>query len=284
MTHLDCLPCFLRHSLDAARMVSADPALHEELIRETARWISTMDLALPQPIIAARLHRRIRELTGKEDPYREARDRQNQVAQRLLPGLESLVKESPDPLYSSVSVAIAGNVIDMGMKSEVTEADVRQAIKQAMEKPFAGDMSAFRDECSRARKILYLADNAGEIILDRLLIEQIGPEKITLAVRGAPVINDAILRDAETAGLLDIVEVIDNGSDAPGTVLADCSPGFNRRFAEADMIVSKGQGNFESLHGDDCRIFFLFKVKCHVNAARARQPLGTHVLARNGHP
>ena len=158
---------------------------------------------------------------------------------------------------------------------------MRRSIDQALAEPFTGDQDGFRQALSKAHKILYLADNAGEIAFDRLLIEQLLPERVTLAVRGAPVINDATMDDARAVGLHEIVEVIDNGSDAPGTILADCSEDFNRRFAEADLILAKGQGNFETLSDDHRKIYFLFKAKCPVIAAHVGLPVGTHVLARS---
>jgi damage-control phosphatase, subfamily I len=281
-TCIDCLPCFLRQALDAARMVSPEPVIHERIIREVVRWIGEMDLHESPPVTAQRIHRRLREITGVEDPYRAAKDHFNRMALSLLPELRIQIKAAPDPLNMAVRLAIAGNVIDMGAHSQVTEADVRESCSHALQEPFTGDMSAFRQSAAEARSILYLADNAGEIVFDRLLIEQLMPAPVTLAVRGAPVINDATLTDARAAGLHDIVEVIDNGSDAPGTILEDCSRDFNRRFIESDMIIAKGQGNFESLSEEKRSVYFLFKAKCPVIAADVGLPIGSHVLARTG--
>ncbi|MBN2451771.1 MAG: DUF89 family protein, partial [Lentisphaeria bacterium] len=124
----------------------------------------------------------------------------------------------------------------------------------------------------------YLADNAGEIVLDRLLVDELPAGRVTVAVRGGPILNDATLDDARQAGLCDRVEVIDNGSDAPGTILADCSPKFRRRFAAADLILAKGQGNFETLSEVAAPLCFLLKVKCPVIAGHTGLPLGTQVL------
>jgi len=129
-----------------------------------------------------------------------------------------------------------------------------------------------------AKSILYLADNAGEIVFDRLLIEQLPRERVTVAVRGAPILNDVTWVDATTVGVDTLVKVIDNGSDAPGTVLADCSDAFQKQFAEADLIISKGQGNFETLSDSPENIFFLFKAKCPVVADQVGCPVGTQVL------
>jgi len=171
-------------------------------------------------------------------------------------------------------------VIDLGIKGNVDENDLRVSIRKALAEPLVGDLDALRREVEKARSILYLADNAGEIVLDYLLIEQLGPARVTLAVRGAPVLNDATLVDARAVGLDVMVAVIDNGSDAPGTVLEDCSEAFLERLAEADVIVAKGQGNYETLSQEARNLFFLFKAKCPVIAEHAGVSLGAHVLAR----
>lgn len=170
--------------------------------------------------------------------------------------------------------------LPIGVNGKLTEAEVYAAFEQALSKPLVGDTEAFRQAVAKATAILYLADNAGEIACDRLLIQQLLPVRVTLVVRGGAVINDATRVDAEAARLHELVEVIENGSDAPGTLLSDCSEDFRKRFAEADLIIAKGQGNFETLSDAEANIFFLFKVKCPVIAAHVGLPVGTHVLTR----
>jgi len=280
-TSLDCIPCFVRQALDAARMASTDPVVHEQIMREVLRWISEMDLNQSPPLMAQRIHRRLREITSIEDPYRKVKDYQNQMALELLPELEAMVRAAQDPLTMAVRLAIAGNVIDMGVKGSVSGSEVRQSIDQALKEPFSGEEAGFRQSVEEAEDILYLADNAGEIVFDRLLIEQLSPSRVTLAVRGTPIINDATITDARAAGLHEIVKIIDNGSDVPGTILEECSKEFRRRFARADLVLSKGQGNYETLSNEPYNIFFLFKVKCPVIAAHVDLPVGTHVLAHS---
>jgi len=279
-TSLECIPCFARQALEAARFVTDDPAVHERVLRDVLRSAAEMDLAQCPPVVAQRIHRHLRQLTGVDDPYRAVKDGFNRMALDMLPDLSARVHQAADPLGMALRLAIAGNVIDLGVNGGLTEDEVRQAVAAALDESFQGDVEGFRQAIKAAGDILYLADNAGEIVFDRLLIEQLPSERVTVVVRGGPVLNDATITDAEVAGLCDLVEVIDNGSDAPGTILADCSESFRRRFTAADMIIAKGQGNFETLSDETANIYFLFKAKCPVIGDHVGLPVGTHVAVR----
>ncbi|MFO7937536.1 MAG: ARMT1-like domain-containing protein [Kiritimatiellia bacterium] len=280
--YLDCIPCLIRQTIDASTSVTDDPAVHEKMLKEVLLWCSKVDFSTSAPVMASRIHRRLRELTGIEDPYAEIKAEQNRLAMQLLSELEHDLETAEDPLQLSVRLAIAGNIIDLGAKGTVEKEDIHDSINRALQRDVDGDFELFRSELEKADKILYLADNAGEIVFDRLLIERLPMEKVILAVRGKPVINDVTVKDAEQCGLTDIVKVIDNGSDAPGTVLSECSDEFRRIFDEADVIISKGQGNYETLSDVDANIFFLFKVKCKLVAEQSGMEIGSQVLMRTG--
>ena len=277
-TTLDCLPCLFRQALDAARRASGDAGLHERFLRETAAWVSGEDLQQPPPVLAQRLHRRLRELTGVADPYAAAKARDNVLALSLLPELRNRVASAPDPLALAVRLAIAGNLIDLGPSQQLSTEEVLASLGAAERAPLAGDVDGLRRAADGAASILYLADNAGEIVVDRLLIERLGPERITGAVRGEACLNDATVEDAEAAGLTGFVRVIGNGSDVPGTVLEMCDEAFREAFASAGLVIAKGQGNFETLTAAPRDICFLFKVKCAVVAARSGLPLGAQAI------
>ncbi|MBN2574132.1 MAG: DUF89 family protein [Deltaproteobacteria bacterium] len=276
--YLDCIPCFLRQALDAVRRITDDARLHEQIVREVLRLAADLDLNRPPPWVAQSIHRRLHELTGVDDPYRQEKDRFNRLAAAMLPELRTTVRQAPRSLTAAAQMAIAANVIDLGVKSALGVDQASEALRNACAVDAHGDFAELQRQANQARAILYLADNAGEIVIDRLLIEELGPERVTLVVRGKPVINDATIEDARAAGLCELVTVIDNGSDAPGTILDDCSAEFRERFRKADLIVAKGQGNFETLSGVDANLFFLFKVKCPVIAHHTGLPLGLHVL------
>ncbi len=281
-TTLDCVPCLFRQALDSARMFSRDPAVHEKILRDVLGWCRAMDMTKPAPVMGQRIHRRLRQLTGVKDPYRAAKNIQNKLALRLLPKMRRALAGSRDRLELAARIAIAGNIIDMGAYGDIGLKGIEKAVKQALAEPLRGGMPAFRREAARAASILYLADNAGEIVFDRLLIEELGPARVTLAVRGGPVINDAVLADARAAGLYKLVRVIDNGSDAPGTVLEETSREFKALFMSADLVIAKGQGNYETLSEAPRPVYFLFKAKCPVIAERAGVKVGAQVLARSG--
>jgi len=283
-TFFDCIPCIVRQTLDSVRLVSSDEVLHERLLREVLRSAAEMDLDRTPPEMIQSIHRRIRDLTDHNDPYKQIKDSLNRAALDLYPTLRTWVDESNNFLETAARLAISGNVIDFGVNSQLSETDIRQSCMHALSTSLDGNVDEFWDAVCNAQKILYLADNAGEIVFDRLLIEQMPLEKITVVVRGFPVINDATIADAEDTGITELVEVIENGSDAPGTILADCSESFVKRFNEADLIIAKGQGNYETLRKTDKDIYFLLKIKCPVIARDIGCQIDSLVMRRSAMP
>lgn len=280
-TLLECVPCFLRQSLDACRMVTDDPVVHEQVLRETLRLVAEMPFERPPPWMGQRIHKLLREATGNRDPYAEVKRRSNALALALYPVLKKHVRGSSDAFATAVGLAIAGNVIDFGCRNQVDDDEVRKAVEDAMHFPLnEAAVADLHQAIEGARDILYLADNAGEIVFDRLLIEQMPQDRVTLVARGGPVINDATREDVEAAGLDSLVPVIDNGSDVPGTILESCSAAFRARFAQCDLVIAKGQGNYETLEGEDQNIFFLLKVKCPVIAGDIGCDIGQTLVRR----
>ena len=277
-TQTDCVSCFLRQAGEVARFATDDDAVRATMTAEARRITASADLAMPPVALGQRVHRMLRATSGDPDPYRPAKSRYNRLVTELVPELRAMIDQALDPLAVAVRLAIAANVIDFAAHGDLTATEVLVALRAAAGQPLHADLAAFRAALATAERVLYLTDNAGEIAVDRLLIERIGPRRVTVAVRGGAVINDATRADADEVGLPGLVEVIDNGSDAPGTLLADCSQAFLARFAAADLIIAKGQGNYESLIEVPRPIFLLFKVKCAVVAEHAGLPLGSHAL------
>jgi len=281
MTSLECVPCLIRQTIDAAGLSSSDPVFHERALRDILRRISGEDFSLTPPVIASMIHRRLRELSGVSDPYSPMKKSFNRLILSITDLLEEKIEGSEQPLLAATRLAIAGNVIDFGAHSGITEPEVLASIEASYSMKLAGDHEYFLEKVSSAGSILYIADNAGEIVFDRLLIERLGPSRVTLAVRGFPVINDATMDDAREAGLDRIVHVIENGSDIPGTQLSACSPEFRRHYDGADMVIAKGQGNYETLSDEEREIFFLLKVKCRIISDHTGLPVGTHAIIRS---
>ena len=264
-TCFDCLPCLIRQTLDAARTLNLDDKKTGELLKQTLGLAQQFDWNLPPPVIARDIHRLIREITGDPDPYLSQKTAHMERALELLPEVEKAVADSEDPFLTAVKFSIAGNAMDLAAGTSV-ETDVYKLFKEALGHSI--DRSAvirFKETISTARDVLFLADNCGEIVFDRPLLEQIGA-KVTVAVRGAPVINDATLADAGRSGLTDRFRVISNGADVPGTWLPECSEKFIMSFNYADLVVAKGQGNYETLSDAERSVFFLFLAKCPVVA------------------
>ena len=245
---------------------------------------SEMNFSQSPPAMAQKIHWFIREITGVDDPYLEVKNRFNTLALQLYPKLKQQIEASIDPIETAVQLAIAGNIIDFGVNSDIEPSQVERTIAESLKDPLdAESLGVFKDVISQAKDILYLGDNAGEIVFDRLLIEQLPFEKITFVVKGGPILNDAVMEDAQIVGLTDIVNVIDNGSDAPGIILDDCSETFRRRFDKSDVVIAKGQGNYETLNDVDKTIFFLVRPKCNVLAQHLGYEIGSLVLSGSSH-
>jgi damage-control phosphatase, subfamily I len=280
-SYLDCIPCFIRQSLDSIRRVSNDESIHQEVLRSILDKTSKMDLNESPPSMAQFIHRLIRKKTGVTDPYREIKQYFNREILAMFDDLKSRIEQSSDPIETAVRLAIAGNIIDLGARNQVNQHIIQEAIDHALANQLAWDRQEFIEAIENAETILYLADNAGEIVFDWLLIEQLPIQKITVAVRGYPILNDVTLDDVKEIGLDKIVSVIDNGSDVPGTILSDCSENFVERFNQASMVISKGQGNYETLSNVDQDIFFMLKAKCPVIAGDIGCKVGDMVFQRS---
>ncbi|MFC1489604.1 DUF89 domain-containing protein [Candidatus Latescibacterota bacterium] len=281
-TYYDCIECFVRQALDAARLLTDDKKIHENILSKVISMSSEMNFYLSPPEQGKLIHKFIRDILKDDDPYREIKNRSNNFAMKLYPELKVKIEQSPDPVGMALRLAIAGNIIDMGASSHYDETLILDTIEESLKMPiFPDSIDDFKEAVDNAEKILYLGDNAGEIVFDRLLIEQLPREKITFVVRGTPVINDATLIDAHEIGLTNIVKVIDNGSNAPGTIIGDSSPEFRALFENAELIIAKGQGNYESLSDTYKNIVFLLMAKCSVIARDIGCDIGNMIVKRS---
>ncbi len=262
-TYLDCIPCFFKQALFAARAAIDDEETIKQVLDRIGMLVSEIPLHSSPPETGREVYRAVREITGVEDPFASLKAESIKKALALYPSLKEMVEVSGDPLETAVSLAVAGNIIDFGANPDF---QLEQDIQQALQKePVINHYEAFRNRIEVAHKILYLADNAGETVFDKLLIKVMA-KHVIYAVRDRPVINDATVEDAVKSGLDQVARVVSSGCDAPGTILNRCSEEFLDYFKRADLIISKGQGNYETLSGEQRPIFYLLKAKCPVIA------------------
>lgn len=273
-----CIVCLFRLASRAARTATKDPRLQGQVIDRLADELPKMPADTIPPQVGRRIQQIVRDVTGDGDPFREAKRRGNALGLTHFPGLRQRVEQAADPLLEAVRLAVAGNVIDLATCSGF---DLERAIRDSQVQQFSiFDYDPFRAAVERAHHVLHIADNAGEIIFDRLLVEELLRRgvRVTVAVRGGPAINDACLEDARQAGFDARVEIIDTGSDLPSVVLGESGATFRERYREADLVISKGQGNFEGLHDEPGPIAFLLIAKCRPVAEWLGVPQGTLVL------
>ncbi|MCD6413534.1 MAG: DUF89 family protein [Elusimicrobia bacterium] len=285
-TYLDCIPCFFRQVLESARLAGASERQRKEALDEFSKIIPGFSLEMTPAEMGRYIYKIVCDVVKNSDPYYSTKRKSTRLALELYPAVKRKVASSADRLAKAVEFAILGNIIDYGVKNRL---DVDEELKKIM----TGDgrrqpkrkfyrYAKFKKELEKAKMILYLADNAGETVFDRVLIEEIKTiypdKKIVYAVKSKPIINDAVVEDAVEAGVDKVAKIVACGSDAPGTVLGLCTKKFLKIFDEADIIISKGQGNFESLNESKRRVFFLFRAKCEVVAKHVGCGLGEVVL------
>jgi len=254
--------------------------------------IPAFNLDSSPPQMGRLLYQTVKKVAGCEDPFKEIKNRSNQLALKLLPRLKQKLESSSDKFLTAVELAIAGNVIDYGVKNSLV-------IEQEVKKFLNGDFDVhneynkpifayqeFKHALDEAGIVLYLADNAGETVFDSILIEQIKGlpkiEEIFYAVKDKPIINDAQEEDALACGIDRFARIVSSGCDAPGIILDFCSPEFIEIYKKSDLVISKGQGNFEALSKEDKPIYFLFRVKCPVVARHLECEVGDVILKRGG--
>lgn len=278
MIESECIICRLRQALDVCNFVDSDEAKKRATLKRVMQiLIAGMDSETNEDL-GYQIQDELRKITNQHDPYKNAKRKSIEEALAIYPKLVKLVRDSNEPLRTAVELSIAGNVIDFGPSNHH---DINQSIDEVLNsKKSHFDFDLFMEELIKAKTILILADNAGETVFDRVLIEQLDQD-IYYAVKSAPIMNDALVEDARASGFPERVSIIENGSSAAGTLLSRCSKEFINLYQSSDMVLSKGMANFETLAGESRRIFFLFKVKCGMISRKYNLPLYEYVLLDN---
>ncbi len=262
-TYLDCIPCFMQQALNTGRAAGMEDVHIKALLDTIGAKIKHFKMQNNPPEMANIIYKEIRKTIGQIDPYKDLKQQHIRESLALYPELKETVEYSEDKLLTAIRIAIAGNIIDMGVNKKF---NIYKNLVRSLNQDFAiFDYLKFKATLQKARSVLYLGDNAGESVFDKVLIEELR-KPVNFVVRGIPVINDVTKQDAIDSGIDNVAGIMSSGSTAPATILKLCNKRFLSKFDEADMIISKGQGNFEGLSGTHKPVFFLLKAKCHIIA------------------
>jgi uncharacterized protein with ATP-grasp and redox domains len=261
----ECYPCMMNQALRAARLSGLSKKRLSEAMQAAASILGELDPSGNPPLAAAKLYSFIAEFSGEDNPYEELKEESNRKALLLLPELRREIESSADPLSLALRAAVAGNIVDFGASENPD--DLEDNLRRVLgSEPFIDHTPRLRSELVEASEALLICDNAGEIVMDRLLCEvlrSLYPRlNLTAAVRGGPTINDATLEDAREVELDRCCEVISTGLALAGIDLERSSRRFRETYHAADVILAKGQGNFETLEDREENIYLLFQVKC----------------------
>ena len=222
--YLECIPCYIRQALDAAKMVSNDKKLLERILRKSLIAASEFDSYSIGLLTQAKIKGIIKELLPNSDPYSVIKKKFNFICLQLEEKLKRIIKEAADPFETSLRIALAGNIIDFGPKQTLSKKVILAAIRKAQHQNLnEKNVLLLRENIEKSEKILFIGDNAGEIVLDKIFIEKLPKKKISYVVRGGPALNDATMDDAEMVGMTKIVRVITTGLDMPAVILPLCS-------------------------------------------------------------
>ncbi len=271
-----CANCFLRTYQRLFKKFDVSISQKEQFLDFFHETIRT-NYHMKNPEKARLLNKIFCQITGVHDPYSEEKDASNKIAKRYYKKWRMKVLESENPFDMALRLAIAGNIIDYGANDTF---NISETIDQVLKSDFAiNDAVLLKQKIKESKKILYIGDNAGEIVFDKLFIETMMHNDITYAVKGSPVMNDVTIQDAIDVGMDWVADLISNGYDAPSTILSQCSDTFLKVYDEADLIISKGQGNLEGLFEENnSKIFFLLMIKCDVIAEILKVKKGDFVV------
>jgi len=282
----ECYNCFISQAIRSSKIHTKDRQKILSVVRGVVNALVGIDHSVAPPLISENVYGTIRRILGVDDPYETIKKKYSDIALSYVPFAKQLIKSSEDPLGCALKLSLSGNIIDFG--SEVRHFNIKETIKQTVESGFdINDKGPFTSRLQKAEKLVLLADNAGESVFDKMLLETIKelyPNiKIYVFVRGGPIINDVTRKDALYVGLDSVSEIVEAGRAIPGFWPDYCNNECREIWDKADIVISKGQGNFETLTEiEDSRIYFLFIVKCRVVAEFLGCEKYSKVFKRNG--
>ena len=265
----DCITCLISGAQKKLKGLENNQPLKLEFMRGICRIMDNVDPEYDSaPLVDARIIQLKRDLLGMEDDYTEVKRSFNDLILGLYDQLQARVRASEDPLLAAIQLSMAGNFIDFGVLKDVDPDEVLRLLDDAASRRVdENEYAHLKQDLLAEGELIFLHDNCGEVVLDKLLIEtlrELYPEKKILSVvRGSNILNDATLEDARAIGLTDVVEVVGNGQqDIAGTQMDLITPALRSRIENAALVIAKGQGNFETLIGTGLNVYFLFLSKC----------------------
>ena len=262
----ECIHCLARQAVEIAEEATSDVTMQEVIIKRSLKELGEMDFNETAPEVSFRMHQHAKDISGIDDPYKRLKEQYNEIANEIYNRIidEKWLDKAEDPFDMACRLAIAGNIIDFSVGLKLEYSDIVKSVEDSIKHNIFGTgTTALREAVKKANNIMYIADNSGEIIFDKFLLDYLPLNKITYVVKGSPIVNDATMDDAISTGITDLVKVIDNGHSAQGTILKYCSSTFKSEFSKADLIISKGQANFETLSDiKEKNIFYLLRAKC----------------------
>lgn len=277
---IDCVPCMLRQALEAAKIVTDDIEIHNKVVEEAMKILMNYKSFRNSPDMALEIHDIIKRLTGNSDPYLKVKENDLEAAKNCYPYLKEFISSKDQKLYWALKIAATGNNIDAAVYKDI---NLIKCIEVELEKSFSiCDIEAFEGKLKNASNILIIGDNTGETIFDKVLIEALAEISVTYGVRNEPIINDATKKDAIKSGLGEVARIVSTGCNAPGLILEDCSDEFIDIYNKSDIIISKGQGNYEALSEKKGNLFFLLKAKCLMIANKLNVNINDYVFKYNG--
>lgn len=265
-----CIPCTVNQAIKVADMVGLKDK--DDLLRSVFAYLSKVDFkSSSTPELIGEIFSLLKNETGNDDPYKKTRAHYNKMFLEQIPKLELEINESDNPFLESIKYAIIGNIIDFNPIHDLLLSDIEASFKKLKEEQLEVDDSALLfQEISKADTLLYLGDNCGEICLDKILIKKIKEINplchVFFATRGEAVVNDSVEEDAYAVGMDRYATIISNGDHSLGTVLCRTSKEFKEVYQNADIVIAKGQANYECLSDEEKNIFFLLMTKCKVIA------------------
>lgn len=287
-TSLMCMECNVKQIVKLAELLHANNDKQELAVKRIFKELSGVSFELSNPEIMGTITWRIiTEVFGNEDPYKETKIFYNQKLLDVYEDVQKVIDGSDNPLDTALKIAVIGNVIDFGARHKFDSNSVFEMIKKVDDIQFAIDSrKELLLQLEDCKQLLYIGDNCGEIVLDKLLIKTIKERypniKIYFGVRGAPIINDVTSADAKQVNMAEVAEVISSEAMFPGTILHKSSKEFQKVFRESDIVLAKGQGNFESLSDVKRKgLFLILLVKCSYIAKNIPSEVMDYIIKEN---